>query len=148
MPDASKEDTLNAIVSAAFGSSGQRCMALTTILLVGESQQWIPDIVAKAKSLKIGTGTDAKTDVSPMCYKELFEKVNSLIGTAEKEGAKVLMDGRNLKVDGYPNGLWVGPTIFDNVKTNMTIYTEEIFGPCMCIMRVDSLEEAVQIINK
>jgi malonate-semialdehyde dehydrogenase (acetylating)/methylmalonate-semialdehyde dehydrogenase len=78
-----------------------------------------------------------------MCYKDLHDKVHQLIGTAETEGAKLLLDGRNFKVEGHPNGLWVGPTIFDNVKTNMTVYKEEIFGPCMGIMHVETLEEAV-----
>lgn len=98
--------------------------------------------------MKVGSGADSKTDVSPLCYKELYDRVHQLIATAEPEGAKVLLDGRNFKVADSPNGLYVGPTVFDNVQTHMTVYKEEIFGPCMGIMRVDTLEDAVKIINQ
>lgn len=114
MPDTDKEDALNAIVSAAFGSSGQRCMALPVIIMVGESKNWVPDLVEKAKRMTIGAGTEA-IDIPPVNNKELLDRINSIIGTVEKEGGKLLLDGRNPKVANCPNGLFVGPSIFDNV---------------------------------
>ena len=95
MPDSDKEDALNAIVNAAFGASGQRCMALTTAVFVGESKEWVHDIAKKAQSFKIGAGKDQGVDLAPVCYPELKERIVSLINTAEKEGAS--LQGRNFR---------------------------------------------------
>lgn len=114
-------------------------MALPTIIMLGDSQEWIPDMVEKAKSLKVNAGFEEKIDVGPLCYPELKQRIESIIGTAEKEGAKILLDGRGVKVSNYPNGNFIGPTIIDNVTADMTCYKEEIFGPVMCIVRLKTL---------
>jgi len=145
MPDADKEDTLNAITGACFGSTGQRCMAISVVVLVGDAQQWVPDLVAKAKTLKVGPGHE-NYDIAPLQSKAHLQRVEALIADGEKNG-KLLLDGRGVKVDGYPNGNWVGPTIIDHCTADMQCYKEEIFGPVMNIVRVNTLQEAIDFIN-
>ncbi|CAD8068980.1 unnamed protein product [Paramecium sonneborni] len=147
MPDADKEDCLNALASAAFGSTGQRCMALSVAIFVGKSREWIPDLIAKAKSFKVGPGHE-NIDIAPVSYKELYERIHYLVGTAEKEGAKLILDGTSFKHPKYPKGYFVGPTIIDNMNTNMTSYKEEIFGPVLNILYADTLDQAIEIINQ
>ena len=146
LPDADKEDCLNALVGATFGSTGQRCMALSVTVLVGEAQEWVPELVEKAKQLKIGPGTDESVDIAPLNSVEALERVERLIESGAKDG-KLLLDGRKPKVDGYPKGNWVGPTVIDNVKPGMECYDEEIFGPVMLIVRCDSYQEAIDLVN-
>lgn len=146
LPDCDKEDALNAIINATFGAAGQRCMALTTVVLVGEAQAWVSELVDKAKKLKTGPGFE-KVDVSPLCYKELQERVVSLIDSAEKDGCDIPIDGRKVQVKGYEGGFYVGPTILNGVKPHMQCYQEEIFGPVCCIVNVDTLDEAIEFIN-
>lgn len=147
LPDADKDDAINALVSSVYGAAGQRCMALSVIVLVGETQNWVPELVAKAKSLKVGNGTDPKTDIGPLNSAELKAKVENYIALGEKEGAKLLLDGRGVKVPGFEQGNFVGPTVFDHVNVNHTIYKEEIFGPVMVIVRVNTLDEAITLVN-
>lgn len=147
MPDANKEQTLNAIAGAAFGAAGQRCMALTTVILVGESQQWIDDLVAKAKTLKISGGTEQGADVGPLISCAARSRVESLIESGVAEGAKLELDGRNPTVAGYEKGNFVAPTIFSAVKPGMAIYDQEIFGPVLCLVAADSLDQAIGFIN-
>jgi len=123
-------------------------MALSVAVMVGETKNWIPEIVEKARNMKVGPGTQEGVDIAPMCYPELRDRVKMLIGTAEKEGAKLLLDGRNCKIEGYPNGFWVGPTVIDEVTADMTCYKEEIFGPVLSIVHVDTLDDAIEFINK
>lgn len=147
LPDADKEDALNALVGATFGSTGQRCMALSVTVMVGEAQDWVDDLVEKAKQLKVGPGFDDTTDIAPLNSPEALEKVERLIESGAKD-AKLLLDGRKPKVDGYPNGNWVGPTVIDHVKPGMDCYDEEIFGPVMLIVRCDTYQEAIDFVNK
>lgn len=147
MPDADKEDALNALVNAAFGASGQRCMALSTAVFVGETKEWVKDLIPKAKSFKIGAGHEEGIDLSPVCYKGLKERIVKLVATAEKEGAKVVLDGTHFKHEKYPLGNFVAPTIIDNVTKDMTVYKEEIFGPVLVCLHVDTLQEAIDFIN-
>jgi malonate-semialdehyde dehydrogenase (acetylating)/methylmalonate-semialdehyde dehydrogenase len=147
MPDASKEQTLNAVVGATFGAAGQRCMATSVTVLVGEAKKWIPDIVAKAKSLKVSAGTEKGADLGPVISKSAKNRILGLIDDGVQEGAKLELDGRGVKVAGYENGNFIGPTVFSGVKTGMKIYTTEIFGPVMVIMSVDSLDEAIKLVN-
>lgn len=147
MPDADKEDTLNALAGAAFGASGQRCMALPVVIFVGESEQWIPELCEKAKKFKVGAGYEAGTDLGPVCYSELRDRIISILNTCEKEGAKLILDGRGFKHDKYPKGNFVGPTVIDGVTPQMTCYKEEIFGPALCVMRAKTIDEAITIIN-
>lgn len=146
MPDADKEDTINALIGACFGSTGQRCMAISVAILVGDSQQWIPEIVEKTKKLTVGPGSQ-NVDIAPLNNKDALSRVNNLIDLGGKQGAKVLLDGRNYKVQGYDRGNFVGPTIIDGVKPGMSVYDEEIFGPVMIIVRSNTIQEAIDLIN-
>ncbi|MBU2282232.1 MAG: aldehyde dehydrogenase family protein, partial [Gammaproteobacteria bacterium] len=147
LPDAHKEQTLNNLVGAAFGAAGQRCMALSVLILVGEAQRWLPDLVAKAKTLKVNSGAESGTDVGPVVSCTALDRISSLIEHGVSEGAELVLDGRNPQVSGFEKGNFVGPTIFSGVKPDMTIYREEIFGPVLCVMQVDTLDQAIELIN-
>ncbi|QKV52970.1 CoA-acylating methylmalonate-semialdehyde dehydrogenase [Comamonas antarctica] len=147
LPDANKEQTLNALAGAAFGAAGQRCMAVSTAVLVGEAQNWIPEIVAKARTLKISAGVESGTDVGPVVSCAALARVEGLIARGEAEGATLELDGRKPEVAGYANGNFVGPTIFSGVKPGMAIYDQEIFGPVLCLLGADSLDDAIALIN-
>src|SRR5271170_1844645 len=147
MPDANKEQSLNALVGATFGAAGQRCMATSVTVLVGEAQKWIPDIVAKAKTLKVNAGTEKVADLGPVVSKTAKQRILGLIDDGIKEGAKLELDGRGIKVPGYESGNFIGPTIFSAVTPEMKIYTTEIFGPVMVIVAVNTLDEAIALIN-
>lgn len=148
MPDANKENTLNQLVGAAFGAAGQRCMALSTAVFVGEAKKWIPDLVERAKKLKVNAGHEPDADLGPLISPQAKKRVCDLIQSGIDQGAELLLDGRNVKVPGYENGNFVGPTILHKVKPDMECYVQEIFGPVLVSMEVDTLDEAVNIINK
>ncbi|GAA6042937.1 hypothetical protein JCM8097_000005 [Rhodosporidiobolus ruineniae] len=139
MPDANKNDALNLIVGAAFGAAGQRCMALSTLVTVGDSQKWVDELVERAKALKVGQGFDPATEVGPLIAPAAKARVEGLIQSCADQGGKILLDGRNPHVPGYENGNFVGPTILE-ADTTMDCYTQEIFGPV--------LTHAISIINK
>jgi malonate-semialdehyde dehydrogenase (acetylating) / methylmalonate-semialdehyde dehydrogenase len=147
LADANKEQSLNAVVGATFGAAGQRCMATSVTVLVGEAQRWIPDIVAKAKTLKVNAGVEKGTDLGPVVSKNAKQRILGLIEDGIKEGAKLDLDGRAIKVAGYEKGNFIGPTIFSGVRPGMKIYTTEIFGPVMVIVGVNTLDEAIALIN-
>ncbi|MGB6310244.1 MAG: CoA-acylating methylmalonate-semialdehyde dehydrogenase [Steroidobacteraceae bacterium] len=147
MPDANKEQSLNSLVGSTFGAAGQRCMATSVTVLVGEARKWIPDIVAKAKTLKVNAGVEKGTDLGPVVSKNAKNRVLGLVEDGIKEGAKLELDGRGIKVAGYEKGNFIGPTIFSGVTPGMKIYTTEIFGPVMVIVGVDTLNEAIALIN-
>ncbi|TLX61624.1 methylmalonate-semialdehyde dehydrogenase (CoA acylating) [Stutzerimonas nosocomialis] len=147
LPDAHKEQTLNNLAGAAFGAAGQRCMALSVVVLVGQAQEWIGDLVAKARTLKVNAGVEAGTDVGPLVSCAALDRVSSLIERGQQEGATLELDGRNPAVAGYENGNFVGPTIFSGVTSEMSIYREEIFGPVLCVMHAATLDEAIALIN-
>ena len=147
LPDAHKEQTLNALAGAAFGAAGQRCMALSVVVLVGASQQWIPELVAKAQALKVSAGTESGTDVGPLISCAARARVEDLIARGIAEGAVLELDGRNPQVAGYAQGNFVGPTIFSGVRPEMSVYTQEIFGPVLCLVAADDLEQAIDFIN-
>lgn len=147
MPDAHKEQSLNALIGAAFGAAGQRCMALPVAILVGDACKWIPDLVAKARTLKVGAGKD-NPDVGPLISCAAKDRVQSLIAQGESEGAKLELDGRLVDLpQGLEDGNFVGPTIFSGVKPGMSVYDQEIFGPVLCIAEAESLDEAIAMIN-
>ncbi|MEG1771274.1 MAG: aldehyde dehydrogenase family protein, partial [Comamonas sp.] len=147
LADANKEQTLNALAGASFGAAGQRCMAVSTAVLVGEAQNWIPELIAKARTLKVSAGVEAGTDVGPVVSCAALARVEGLIARGEAEGAKLELDGRKPAVEGYANGNFVGPTIFSGVKPGMAIYDQEIFGPVLCLMAADTLDDAIALIN-
>ena len=147
LPDANKEQSLNALVGATFGAAGQRCMATSVTVLVGEAQKWIPDIVAKAKTLKVNAGVEKGADLGPVVSKNAKQRILGLIESGIAEGAKLELDGRTIKVAGYEKGNFIGPTVFSGVTPTMKIYTTEIFGPVMVIVGVNSLDEAITLVN-
>jgi len=147
MPDANREYTVNQLVGAAFGAAGQRCMALTTAILVGDAQEWIHDVADKASKLKVTAGHEAGADLGPVISPASKERIQRLVKSAVDEGADVILDGTDLKVDEYPNGNFVGPTIINGMNTSMTAYKEEIFGPVLCVLNADTMEDAIEIIN-
>ena len=147
MPDANKEQSLNSLVGATFGAAGQRCMATSVTVLVGDAQKWIPDIVAKAKGLKVNAGVEKNTDLGPVVSRNAKHRILGLVEDGIKEGAKLELDGRGIKVPGYEQGNFIGPTIFSAVTPAMKIYTTEIFGPVMVIVGVNTLDEAITLIN-
>ncbi|QIL43847.1 CoA-acylating methylmalonate-semialdehyde dehydrogenase [Acidovorax sp. HDW3] len=147
MPDANKEQSLNALVGASFGAAGQRCMAISVAVLVGEAQKWIPDFVAKAQSLKVSAGTTPGADVGPVISCAARERVEGLIAKGVEQGASLELDGRKPQVAGFEQGNFVGPTIFSGVKPGMAIYEQEIFGPVLCLVGADDLEQAIDFIN-
>jgi len=147
LPDANKEASINAILGAAFGAAGQRCMAISVLVLVGEAQKWIPEIVEKTKGLKVSGGTTPGADLGPLISCAARERVESLIARGVEEGAKLELDGRNPQVPGFEKGNFVGPTIFSGVKPGMTIYDQEVFGPVLALVAADDLEQAIDFIN-
>ncbi|GHD74842.1 CoA-acylating methylmalonate-semialdehyde dehydrogenase [Vogesella fluminis] len=146
LPDANKEQALNQLTGAAFGAAGQRCMALTVAVLVGDAQAWIPELVAKAKTLQVGPG-NTNPDIGPLISCAAKDRVATLIAKGVEQGATLELDGRSVSVAGFEHGNFVGPTIFSGVKPGMAIYDQEIFGPVLCLMAADSLDEAIAIIN-
>jgi len=147
MPDADKQRTIDALVGAAFGAAGQRCMALSAAVFVGEAKNWIPEIAEKAAKLKVTEGTQPGADLGPMISAQAKERAINLIQSGVDEGAKLVLDGRNVKVPGWEKGNFLGPTVLTNVKPHMKCYTEEIFGPVLVCLTVDTLDEAIKLIN-
>eukprot|EP01027_Heterolobosea_sp_BB2_P027817 GEZU01043463.1.p1 GENE.GEZU01043463.1~~GEZU01043463.1.p1 ORF type:complete len:220 (-),score=107.86 GEZU01043463.1:137-796(-) len=123
-------------------------MAISTAVFIGDSANWIEDIKKQAQTLKVSAGHEPGTSLGPLISKEAKARVSRLIGNAALEGANIILDGRNIKVPGYENGNFVGPTIITDVTPEMEIYKEEVFGPVLICLKADSLDEAIQLINK
>jgi len=147
MADANKENTLNQLVGAAFGAAGQRCMALSTCILVGDAKNWLPELAERTQKLKVNAGHLPGTDIGPVISKQSKQRINDLIESSVKEGADLVLDGRKISVSGYEKGYFVGPTIISNVKTDMKCYKEEIFGPVLVVLLADTIDEAIAITN-
>lgn len=147
MPDANKQQVINNMVGSSVGAAGQRCMAISVAVFVGAAKEWIPEIAEAIAKVRPGAWNDEDAAYGPVISPQAKERVEALITQGEKEGAKLLVDGRNCKVDGLPNGNWVGPTVFSNVTPDMEIYKTEIFGPVLCATEVDSLEDALELVN-
>eukprot|EP01030_Chromulinospumella_sphaerica_P008327 gene8327-8148_t len=147
LPDANREHTLNALVGAGFGAAGQRCMATSVIVLVGEARTWLPDIKALALKLKVNAGTEPGTDIGPVNSKRAKQRILDLIESGVRQGAKLGLDGRDIKVPGYADGNFIGPTLFSGVTTEMDIYTQEIFGPVLVVLEAETLDDAIALVN-
>lgn len=149
LPDADKRQFINAINGAAFGAAGQRCMAISVLVTVGPiTAGWINDIVEDAKKLRVGLGFDPESDVGPLINPEALTKSIEIIGDLEKSGATVLLDGRKFKGEGkFSKGNFLGPTILTNVKPGMRCYDEEIFAPVLSVVNVDTIDEAIELVN-
>lgn len=148
MPDANKENTLNQLAGAAFGAAGQRCMALSTAVFVGEAKDWVPDLVERAKQLKVNAGHVPGTDLGPVISPQSKKRIHDLVQSGVDEGAKLVLDGRGIVVPNYEKGNFVGPTILTDVRPDMKCYTEEIFGPVLVCLFTDTLDQAIELINK
>ncbi len=147
MPDANRSQAINNVIGSCFGAAGQRCMANSVVVLVGEAKEWLPEMIERSKEMKVGPGTQRDADLGPLVSPQARDRVVSLIDAGVAEGATLALDGRNISVDGYPDGNFVGPTIFTDVKPEMRIYSEEIFGPVMCVVCVGTLDDAIDFIN-
>ncbi|WP_200953982.1 CoA-acylating methylmalonate-semialdehyde dehydrogenase [Massilia sp. Root351] len=147
LPDANKQQALNNLLGAAFGAAGQRCMALPVTVLVGEANNWIPELVEKARALKINGGAEPGTDIGPLISCAAKSRVESFIASGIESGATLELDGRQPDVPGYAGGNFVGPTIFSGVKPGMAIYDQEIFGPVLCLVQAATLDEAIAFVN-
>ena len=149
MPDANLDQAVDGIMGAAYGSAGERCMAVSVAVAVGEiADQLVENINKKAESLIVAPWTDSSSEMGPVISKEHKIKIEEYIGSGVEEGAKLVLDGRNLKIQGYENGYFVGPTLFDNVSKEMKIYKEEIFGPVLSVIRAKNYDEALNLVNE
>lgn len=147
MPDANKAQVLSNLVGAGVGAAGQRCMAISVAVFVGGARDWIPDLAAEFARVKPGVWHDPEAAYGPLISPEAKVRVEGLIEAGTAEGAQCLLDGRFCDVPGYPVGNWVGPTLFRGVTPEMRIYKEEIFGPVLACLEVESLDEALALIN-
>jgi malonate-semialdehyde dehydrogenase (acetylating) / methylmalonate-semialdehyde dehydrogenase len=148
LPDANREQTLNALAGAGFGAAGQRCMATSVVVFVGASKEWLPDLVERARGLSVNGGTEANTDVGPVVSRTAKERILGLIEAGVNEGATLSLDGRGVQVKGYEKGNFIGPTVFSDVTTDMTIYKQEIFGPVICVLEAATLDDAIALVNR
>lgn len=149
MPDADMDQTVDALIGAGFGSAGERCMAISVAVPVGKgtADELVKRLIPRVESLKIGPSTDLTADYGPVVTKAAMEKIKSYVDVGVQEGAKLLVDGRDFKMQGYENGFYVGGCLFDNVTKDMRIYKEEIFGPVLSVLRADTYEEALKLTN-
>ncbi len=148
MPDANLDQAVDGIMGAAYGSAGERCMAVSVAVAVGDiGDELVNNINIHCQKLKVAPWTDPDSNMGPVISKEHKEKIESYISKGVNEGAELLADGRNYKIQGYENGYFVGPTLFDKVTKDMTIYKEEIFGPVLSVVRAKDYDEALSLVN-
>ena len=149
LPDADLENAVNALMGAAYGSCGERCMAISVAVCVGEetADKTVALLKDKIAGLKIGPGVDAGNDMGPLITKAALDRVTHFIAKGVEEGAELAADGRGLEVAGHESGFFIGASLFDRVTSEMSIYQDEIFGPVLCVVRVDSLDAAMELIN-
>ena len=149
LPDADMELAADAAVSAGYGSAGERCMAIAVVVAVGEAaDRLLPMLQQRIAGLRVGDGMEAGVDMGPLYSAAHRDKVASYVATGVEEGATLVVDGRQLRVPEHPNGFFIGPTLFDHVTPDMTIYQDEVFGPLLCMVRVDTYPEATALINR
>jgi malonate-semialdehyde dehydrogenase (acetylating)/methylmalonate-semialdehyde dehydrogenase len=148
MPDCDLDYTVDALMGAGYGSAGERCMAISAVVAVGDiADPLVAGLKKRAAALKVGPGNRADTDMGPLITREHLNKVKGYVDAGVQEGAMLALDGRGLKVPGHENGFFLGPTLFDHVTTGMTIYRDEIFGPVLIVLRVRTIDEAIALIN-
>ena len=148
MPDCDLEQAVNGLMGAAYGSAGERCMAQSVAVAVGNvADNLVKKLSEKVESFKVGPGMDKKSEMGPLVTKDHLKKVKSYVDLGVEEGADLVVDGRNLKLQGYEKGFFIGGCLFDNVKKNMRIYKEEIFGPVLSVVRAKNFDEALSLVN-
>ncbi len=147
MPDADMDQAVDALVGAGYGSAGERCMAISVAVPVGKAtaDRLVEKLIPRVEGLKIGLSSDAGADYGPMVTREAVERVKNYVDIGVKEGAKLKVDGRGFKMQGYENGFFMGGCLFDDVTPDMRIYKEEIFGPVLSVVRAKNYEEAVRL---
>jgi len=150
MPDADLDQAVDALMGAAYGSAGERCMAISVAVPVGEktADALIERLIPKVRALKVGPGTDPDSEMGPLVTRQHYDKVRGYINQGVAEGAELLVDGRDLKLQGYDDGFFLGGTLFDRVTPDMTIYREEIFGPVLAVTRAPDYATAARLINE
>ena len=150
MPDADMDQVVDAVMGAAYGSAGERCMAISVVVTVGDetADAMIEKLLPRVEALKVGPYTDETSEMGPVVTPDAQARINGYIDKGVEEGAELVRDGRGVSVPGHENGCFVGATIFDKVKTDMSIYQDEIFGPVLSVVRAESYDEAVQMINE
>jgi malonate-semialdehyde dehydrogenase (acetylating) / methylmalonate-semialdehyde dehydrogenase len=148
MPDADLDQATDALMGAAYGAAGERCMAVSVAVAVGGiGDQLVDRLVPRVRALKIGPGTDTEAEMGPLVTRQHLDKVRSYVDLGIEEGAKLAVDGRGLKLQGYENGFFLGGCLFDEVKPEMRIYKEEIFGPVLSVVRARDFEDAIKLVN-
>lgn len=148
LPDADAQSAINAIAGASCGAAGQRCMALSVAVFVGKARELIPQVAEAASKLRVGPGTESGVDIGPLISKTAKDRVERLIQTGADQGADILLDGRNPSVPkGYENGYFVGPTVISKVQPGMSVYDEEIFGPVLTCVEVETFDDAIKLVN-
>lgn len=150
LPDADKNQFINAVSGASFGAAGQRCMAISVLVTVGkETAAWVEDVAKDATALKVGSGFDSTSDLGPLINPESLTRAKEIIEDSVKQGAKIILDGRNFKHDDakFHKGNFLGPTILTNVKPGIRAYDEEIFAPVLSVVNVDTFDEAISLVN-
>jgi len=149
MPDADLSFTIESIIGAGYGSAGERCMAISVVVAVGDvADKLVDGLAARARKVTTGPGDGADVEMGPVITAAARDRIKGLIDKGATEGAKLVVDGRGIRVPGYEKGWFVGPTLFDHVLPAMTIYQEEIFGPVLCVVRIESLEAALDLVNR
>ena len=149
MPDADLDYSSDQLVAAAFGSAGERCMAISAAVTVGGvGRDLVAAVNEKARAVKVGSGRDAGSEMGPVVTPEARERILGLIGSGERQGATVAVDGRGLSVPGHENGFFVGPTVVDQVTPDMDVYKEEVFGPVLSVLHLDDVDAAIELINR
>ena len=149
MPDADLDQAVDALIGSAYGSAGERCMAISVAVLVGDvGDKIIPKLAERAKALKIKNGMELDAEMGPIVTKEARDRIEKYIGIGVEEGAKLVVDGRGHKVSGFENGFFTGGTLFDHVTPSMRIYKEEIFGPVLACVRAKTFADAIQLVNE
>ena len=148
MPDADLDQVVDGLIGAGYGSAGERCMALSVAVAVGDvGDKLIKKLSPRVQSLKVGPGTDPEVEMGPLISKQHLDKVTSFVDRGVQEGADLLVDGRSISLQGYENGYFIGGCLFDNVQENMSIYKEEIFGPVMSVVRKPTFNDALDLVN-
>jgi len=149
MPDADIDQAADALMGAGFGSAGERCMAISVAVPVGEKtgDMLVEALAPRIRTLKVGPATDPQSEMGPVITAEAKQRIEGLIGRGVSEGAELVVDGRGLKLQGYENGYFLGGTLFDRVRKDMTIYKTEIFGPVLCVVRAERFDDAADLIN-
>lgn len=148
MPDADMDMAVDALIGAAYGSAGERCMAISVAVAIGDAgDKLVAALAERTSSLKIGEGMSAGAEMGPVVTQAARQRIERLIGEGVEQGATLVVDGRGHKVEGFENGFFVGGTLFDHVQPSMSIYKEEIFGPVLCVVRLPDVGSAVELIN-